>query len=558
VTDEPVHSETTRARDSDDAGPLERVFGRARQYPPTPEQLAHFLRAVPKSEAGSRRAMLRVAGFLATAAAIGAAAFLTLGFPGARPAFALSMIGPAMRSVTSIRTIAESYESWECRGQSFAWRKRDGTQIRFWDMQQETHATYQANRGCVILSTCEPLDALFAGAVTLEELTRQLETLGEKFDDRWNQQETEQDGRQVVMLTRRSSERTFADKLVFDVGSGRLLERVGYGGRARFEYPETAPEDIYDLGVPVDAKVVDGRASPELLDLRRKVISAQASGYGMYRAVIGQTDGMLQRVVSDGQRLRVEWLDADRELMDEPPELLSRVRAELAEPSDAPWSQVEIFDGHRGVTIGFDQSGSPSSRRVMAGIHATAPLSSLDGHACYQQPGSFFDPWYDRQDIFLGGNDRGWIGVRALGQANSCSRPWVSERWFDPLRGYLPVLMVGTDYPAAEWQLDPDWEQDYSAVSKRQNPIDGPARSWECEVLEWAELRPGQWYPAVRRSRSMIQEVDGQWIAHERPNVTGWLPEKHMVIAAVPLQEVADSWFEILPEWLAIPAQNWP
>lgn len=189
-------------------------------------------------------------------------------------------------------------------------------------------------------------------------------------------------------------------------------------------------------------------------------------------------------------------------------------------------------------------------------------FASVTDHVLERKAGvgeGFFGEWGDQQIDALGPNDKGWVGYRVRGQANNYQRPYLDEHWYDPQHGYAPCQMWNSDDPQADWQLKSDWQEVYSRGGLNSEcPADAPARRSESEVLEWAELRPGQWYPAVKRARRLERASDGTWQPRQEPNRPDFHAVTYQVLVATPLDQVDDAWFEVPAEWLAVPAKPFP
>ena len=186
----------------------------------------------------------------------------------------------------------------------------------------------------------------------------------------------------------------------------------------------------------------------------------------------------------------------------------------------------------------------------------------------------------DGQLLYLGEKQRGEIGTRILSQATQLERPVMRERWYDPAHGYRLVHDARYTFPEADWQLRPDWQDAYiSGVQSGMVRLlpDAPAQGEEIEVLEWAELKPGWWYPAFREVRNVVQSADGEWapstsngyregsvvfgqvFRYDVPRESDPLPStSHIYLAAEPLDNVPDACFQVPTEWLNTPIQTVP
>jgi hypothetical protein len=168
----------------------------------------------------------------------------------------------------------------------------------------------------------------------------------------------------------------------------------------------------------------------------------------------------------------------------------------------------------------------------------------------------FFSNWPDHQDEYLGPNEHGWVGIRTRGQANNVERPYLRETWFDPNHGYAWVARRSLTFPEAEWQLKPNWQAEYHELFP---PADAPVQGSVTLEVEWADLREGQWYPALRTTRHVERGPDGEWRERREADTDGFRPVTRRYILAEPLEGVDERWFEIPVDWLEqAPLRPWP
>ena len=530
---------------------LESLFAKARRSPPQDAQLIHMLRAVRRGrDSRPIRMVRRAVPWMAAAAAIAAVVLIVVGID-QPPAFALSQVAESLRQVAVVKqTSPNGAVSWESPGRYVAHTKPDGSSVAFWNFESQTHATFDASRGCIMLATCEPLSKglRWTGGLSLDELVETAESWGSSFDEKWERGEVEIEGKVFVEL-RAKTAGSGASRILIDPET-RLVVRSGSPGRwTEYEYPSEGPRDLYDLGVPRDTPVVDGTASAELLELRRKVLAARGDGFGSYRMVSVSTVGGsgMHRVITDGHRYRVENYFAAEASNWTLEELRSRAVEQIDfEPLSARPAAFTIFDGQTETQVHFDKTGKLIIRSVRP-----APFASFQTHTLkvrtWRHGDGFFHPWADRQDEYVGPDDRGWVAMRVLGQANLIVRPWLYETWYDPARGYRVVKQANTQFAQAPWQLDASWNVRYDASPQAvlRGSSDSPDERSEWEVLEWAELRPGQWYPALSRSRQLKRSEDGEW------REGGERAATYTFVVAQPLDRVDESWFEIPDAGLA-------
>lgn len=496
-------------------------------------------------------------GALASCAAVVLVGVLLFTLPDQPRAFAVSDVTEAMRRASVVqKTYPDGTVTWEGQGHFFARVTGDGNRAEYLNFVSGLATSYKRTRDCVLIYGCEylPLFPSRAGEQTLRELLDMFEAAGQSPQRDWVQRERTIDGRRVIELTRKGP-MAAAGAYVIDAQTERVLWTEGDAGRVEFSYPDCGPRDIYDLGVPRGVRVIDGSPSPQLLDLRRSVRAARLKGFGAYRMVLVSSVGGtgIHRIVTEGKRYRqeIDPFDTCPELTLAELRTVAKLYGSFGMRRGA--TGTIIFDGHKETKVWFDEAGQPAGGIVTSGAAGSGWMHMLDTIS-YGGSQGFFRLW-ERQDRFLGPDASGWLGYQAIGQANDCSRPWLAEAWFDPTHNYACCKRAYMTFPVADWQLDPDWQAEYV---RERSPCDtqasagAPATRAESEVLEWAELRPGQWYPAVVRMQSLVQAEDGLWQLRQRPNIANYSPETYQVVIAEPLDEIDPQWFKISEDWVAI------
>lgn len=536
---------------------LDRLFQLARAHPPREEEWATMLRA---AEPRARGRIPRWSWLTGVAAAV-ISGLVLLGWPKTPTASAFASIAKATAEAGVVKQIIQNGPIWEQHCELWAARGRfsgrvvnQGELIEYRDMRTSEMATYMRSRNAVIRSSYDPGDAerAYYGTQTVDDVVNWLESLGHDPAG-WTRRTLERDGRSLVEYANGSIPQSYYCRFVADAATSRLVEIENSSGVTRFEYPDTEPRDVFDLGAPRDARVIDGRAPEPLLRLRDRVMAQAANGFGAYRAAVVQTGApaVLHQVVTDGVRVRTHSYLLDN--LSTADEVLLAAREFLSSPPRSRlMNRASVFDGEMNMQVDFDREGQPRLRFVRARALATYWANTLEGqagiYAC-----AFFSNWGDSQLDYFDSDPRGWVGFRKRGQANEVSRPYSWEKWYDPHHGYREAMSITTNYPTADWQLDQNWTGRYDPGRALITPPDSPAERSEMEVVQWAELRPGLWYPRLRTWRSLTQRNDGTWALREWPNCETCRAVTHVAIVAEPLDSVDPAEFAIPPAWLEIP-----
>ncbi len=87
---------------------------------------------------------------------------------------------------------------------------------------------------------------------------------------------------------------------------GNITQHVQHSHRYAFDYSDTGPTDIYDLGVPRDANVVDERPKPEIQELIDSIEQARQTTHSCYAALIVKGNEVDCLIIRDRRRVRRE------------------------------------------------------------------------------------------------------------------------------------------------------------------------------------------------------------------------------------------------------------
>jgi hypothetical protein len=250
-------------------------------------------------------------------------------------------------------------------------------------------------------------------------------------------------------------------------------------GKMRFEYPEQGPLDIYAVGVPKDADVVDTRPKGNLKDLTEEIQRRFDKGFGDYIAVVLESSssredtnnpsypGMLLVMYRSGRFWRVDrYLAGDTSRFNNREKTLYEAIKDIwanptikqiveSEDEEALIGQV-LFDGK--YTISCSQIGGKVqkskwrgdafrlSTEVLPAIVWTNPFMLTMGNENEEKVMEFLpaDP-----------NHAQLIGFRVRTTAKDKSkdsgqynqpRSGTDDYWFDPARDYILVEHARSGY----------------------------------------------------------------------------------------------------------------
>jgi hypothetical protein len=233
-----------------------------------------------------------------------------------------------------------------------------------------------------------------------------------------------------------------------------------------------------------------------------------------------------------GAQVRAEFFERPEEVPQDP-QVLGAIAHQMLtdERPDLRRQALRVCDGTVERATFFDDNGDVAGQSMRTSRASHVWHSTLGGYVWNRSPVSFFGGTSYRHDELLGPDDRGLVGHRMFLQGDAASRPRIREYWFDPQRGYRMARTRSIEDPNAAWQILEGWREAYREhVTILVRPkVDDPPIRRETKVIEWAELRPGQWYPAIREGRKLEQFADGTWAPTGEPSYT--------VIVAEPIED---------------------
>jgi len=278
------------------------------------------------------------------------------------------------------------------------------------------------------------------------------------------------------------------------------------GGAMTVDYPETGPQEIYDLGVPRDAHIVDTTPSIDFKTLREGYNRRKAEPASGYIAVIVHREKsssdlvrMLDVDYRSGRKERHEryFLSPRGELIDE----LEGLRVGDVGPLLA-WARHRCDDPHASISIHLHdgQYSSSISRDGEDGWGKVNRAYSPGGDSGLSQTVAFSGwpaiPSTARIIADDYAQQNGWICIENLTQGmvfpnGAVGHPGRFLYYLDPGQDYLCRRQVMEWRPDAEWQRDKSW-------LKHADPQKIRAGSMTVqEITEVFQAPNGHWYPKV-------------------------------------------------------------
>jgi len=312
-----------------------------------------------------------------------------------------------------------------------------------------------------------------------------------------------------------------------------------------FDYPQQGPKNIYDLGVPKNAKIIDQRPRGDLKSLIANLQHQFNKGYGDYIAAVLESgvskNGTLKpyriRMMRKyGQLQREDSYFANDNLAGKPKSagnLYEKVKDKWPNLTlkqiqklecDEAIEQQRIFNG-KYTTIRYYKAGEEKITSIhyrgKSGFYGEGrtmnwtswvDLSILSRGSRYREPKLKLLPPDPKREGLVGleiyepglKNPIGNKGEKIIGATTD-------RYWFDPSRDYLLL----------------EHEQE---MEKGQYPADSKSKTITLEVKQTST---GQWYPShIRHERKYINDKSfpGQTIM-----MPGWVTDKRIVLDTEPI-----------------------
>jgi len=285
-------------------------------------------------------------------------------------------------------------------------------------------------------------------------------------------------------------------------------------GEMTFDYPDDGPADIYELGAPRSAAVIDNRMKPEAEEIFNTYKAYRQNAPSRYIAVQAHYNNIdrigadvideVTRVYTDGRLQRSEryqvfdWL----EYLDNWP----KYSAQMGNTFDSQikwWTRGEysgcrlitLYDSEYNYTVTRDLKTkrwsskppvhSPERNNRDFGLGSWGwPLSNLSLRVFGEPPITVLDDEYSKQNKLIC-LQRLWQGKVYKGSATlPCKRLW----YLNPQRDYICQRFEEHYLRNAPWQRDKSWLEgvDPNRVSVEKTRIR--------QVTEFGRTDAGQWY----------------------------------------------------------------
>jgi hypothetical protein len=406
-------------------------------------------------------------------------------------------------------------------------KELDGT-VRYVNSSQEVQHVYSRDSNRITISTV-PDTFSHMGPITAFEMIGfmidTLETSGAKI----TREKTVQDGIPVEIIHAVSDVQDVI--MIRDIernlpisGEYKAIENTPnqINGKMRFEYPEQGPADIYAVGVPKDADIVDTLPKGSLKDLTKEIQRRFDKGFGDYIAVVLQSSGsredpndprhpnMVLVMRRSGELWRLDRymaVDASRRKGDKSKSLYEAIKDIWQNPTIEHILELEdkkaligqvLFDGKYSISCTqirgevhkskWRGDASQLSMEVLPAIVWTNPSMLTMGNANEEKV---------IESIPVDPNHAQLIGLRVRtaakdknkdsGQDNQ-PREGTDDYWFDPARDYILV----------------------EHSSRKEVDQKGGFPFSRSVVTAAAQTSDGRWYPKVIRTEYISLSRNGE------------------------------------------------
>lgn len=405
----------------------------------------------------------------------------------------------------------------------------DGKVI-FHRMAEDEKAEYDPSRNTITFTYAPDdtfLSTVSSPAQMLDSMHKMLDSRGAEIIVRMGRyQDREVQVQEVTLTEPGEAEAGHTMKLFVDPGSKlihamevRALDANGVPvatASTTYDYPRSGPQDIYDLGVPRDADVVNNMPEKDLRSALERYRQIRAEATREYVAVIAHTsfvnrNGVIDMVEVDyksGTKHRQErhsvfergqvftgpddsaWRKYERQLGETLESMLAWSRVRLTEQGKFSAS-IYLYDGQYNCTLRRDPENGWGRRTKRyssdGGLAPTGALGDLGWPEIHGNAQMIEDNYATQNAL---------ICIESLSQGRVLSNgqpslPGRFVRYLDPSRDYLCRRKVMEWRPEAEWQVDKDW---LAGVDPKKV---GDGSLTVLDITETFQAPNGYWYPKV-------------------------------------------------------------
>ena len=273
-----------------------------------------------------------------------------------------------------------------------------------------------------------------------------------------------------------------------------------------FDYPKTGPVDIYDLGVPRDARIIDKMPKEDYLAILDKYRECRDKATSEYIAIITHTLKYKEFFVSKveveyksgpnyrfeqhfvfnaGESIEKYWPKHKKQLGDSYESLMAWLQRHYVNMGRFT---IALYDGEYTYSVGRGNSGIWD--KVKKRSFSSMPWINLQQLAwpnINTTEGHIIEDDYARENNLIC-IERSWQGRISDGKV---SLPGRCHYYLDPEKDFICRRKVTERRPDAQWQKDKDWLKDVEPEKIRDRSI------YAEEITEVIQAPNGCWYPRI-------------------------------------------------------------
>lgn len=266
---------------------------------------------------------------------------------------------------------------------------------------------------------------------------------------------------------------------------------------------DRVPADIYELGVPADANVVNKVRDEKVRKIRETIDQKQDTFLSQYLAVQLENnvrddkESLVEAMViyADGKKLRVDVFGKKYSDLAQAPEKISALAKnshDLLQPylpngEELHLRSIRIYDGLWQHNLDYSEQKyllQTPQRRPNGDVYGDDDIADFG----WRKLGWMEEPERMMENDFS--REHNLIGMELTVQSQFGHLPKRLALYVDPAKDYLCRRYVEEELADAPWQTDKTWLNEESRDRLTEN-----VRIYD--VTEYAQTSTGQWYPKV-------------------------------------------------------------
>jgi len=309
--------------------------------------------------------------------------------------------------------------------------------------------------------------------------------------------------------------------LVWEVKSWNPQRELITDAKVSFDYPEKGPEDIYELGVPKTAKVIDNSPTHELLEVLETYQACRENIPSRYIMIVVDGIPTAEIFYNNNQQQRMEkYKSYDVRKFSQERENIILGMGKTFDSQLKWWTQpalskygirlrgLEIYDGEffyrleeNDVELTIAEKRRPSRKPALGQdlVRIGWPKHPLSTTYKVTKVAIVEDDYSKDNDLICIEMLRD--GLRLKNKVTSLSARW--RFYLNPKRDYICHKREFNYRLKAPWQSDPNWLDGIDLENVEKDT------SYISEVKEYGRTASGKWYPKKIENRRLEFKEDG-------------------------------------------------